>query len=51
MTYPIRVVEVIDILDIGRLPELGFVQTGLEPSVLSGREFPIDQQAQAFFEA
>jgi hypothetical protein len=35
---------IIDILDTRRLPELGLVQTGLEPSVLAGREFPIDQQ-------
>ena len=42
---------IIDILDTGGLPELGLVQTGLEPSVLPGGDFPIDQQAQAFFKA
>ena len=42
---------IIDLLDTGGLPELGLVQTALQPSVFSGREFPIDQQAQAFFEA
>jgi hypothetical protein len=42
---------IIDSLDTGGLPELGLVQTGFEPSVLSGGDFPIDEQAQAFFEA
>ena len=43
-------VAIIDILDTGGLPELGLMQTGLQPAILSGGTLPIHQQSEAFFE-
>ena len=41
----------VDVLDRGPLAEMGLAKAGAETTVLALGHFPVDEQAQAFFEA